>query len=987
MRLPFKFPVLLAVLCIYGCANETMTVVDLCSDDPDKTAPGVCGCGIADVDENDNGVIDCLENAGRTCPEGTEKEHPGQCGCDRADTDTDGDTLADCMDLCPEDANKFFEGACGCGKADTDADGNTIADCLDKDGDLCPNNPDKTAPGACGCDVPDIDTDGDGTWDCFDECKDDAKKRYPGICGCGEVDVDTDGDGVYDCADACKDDPKKFIPGICGCGVQDSTADRDEDGYPDCIDLCPDNKTKHEPGPSGCDSRDSDSDGVEDGSDACPYNPEVTDDPDKCNVGKDAQGNEVFAIWSAADFEVLRKKIEEMNTRLGQPCASLNGKDCLSETSARVCASDGLISKNTYVSQACTACSGSAGSAVCTVPPAVPETCTEVTEPKHLYDCCSSSGTPFCDGRNRVACDTGKKMIILVSACPNVCEENENKISSCVACIGEKVKTGGTDYTCCDKSEYIEACAASNMIVCENGYVQTKQTLDGCLRSGSEDKPSAVGLSAVPLSKPALRVRLMKDIDFSEALAVKSTKLECQADWNSLTLHNVLFDGNKKTISFSQDNRQCALNAPLFDVVSESKITDLKLNYDISGAASSAVAKFVNRSVMQNVTYNGALSIQGAAYNENATTVGGVANYNSGKAFGTIASIASNSIFRSVQVKGSLKVSDSYESTLGFAGFIGIAGNISIIESSVDFDSMLCVKSLCSGVLSTGNELRVSGLTVDIDSLASQQGDVVGIANQLINADITDLTLKIDRLEGRQNMTAGIVTLANASFRNCRIKAGSSISSQSNAGVFYGLAKSAQTLWLNRSYVRIDKAVAKDVYGIAGTAKNLSLDHSGFLLGHVRGDTTAVMFSDMSVTRFAHAAFYANLYQPVSHISEWTIDYAVTLSGGVNSLIDSSMYAVRRFKFSSYGEDKEPLTPAFTKTVNVSSSNTIPMQNSWYLTADEVSTMGIPEQGFTGFKADDAGSALSALGDGWQLKDFVRGEESLKLPWLKGGDI
>ncbi|RMF78009.1 MAG: hypothetical protein D6744_10585 [Planctomycetota bacterium] len=34
---------------------------DGCPDDPQKTAPGDCGCGVADVDADENGVSDCLE--------------------------------------------------------------------------------------------------------------------------------------------------------------------------------------------------------------------------------------------------------------------------------------------------------------------------------------------------------------------------------------------------------------------------------------------------------------------------------------------------------------------------------------------------------------------------------------------------------------------------------------------------------------------------------------------------------------------------------------------------------------------------------------------------------------------------------------------------------------------------------------------------------------------------------------------------------------
>ena len=35
---------------------------DGCPFDPDKTDPGVCGCGVPDEDTNDNGIIDCLED-------------------------------------------------------------------------------------------------------------------------------------------------------------------------------------------------------------------------------------------------------------------------------------------------------------------------------------------------------------------------------------------------------------------------------------------------------------------------------------------------------------------------------------------------------------------------------------------------------------------------------------------------------------------------------------------------------------------------------------------------------------------------------------------------------------------------------------------------------------------------------------------------------------------------------------------------------------
>jgi len=40
---------------------EITITQDLCPDDPAKTEPGVCGCGVADDDANANAVLDCLE--------------------------------------------------------------------------------------------------------------------------------------------------------------------------------------------------------------------------------------------------------------------------------------------------------------------------------------------------------------------------------------------------------------------------------------------------------------------------------------------------------------------------------------------------------------------------------------------------------------------------------------------------------------------------------------------------------------------------------------------------------------------------------------------------------------------------------------------------------------------------------------------------------------------------------------------------------------
>ncbi len=192
------------------CADPPDAAPDDCPDDPEKTAPGLCGCGVADTDADDDGTVDCDD----ACPDDAEKTEPGVCGCGVADTDDDEDETVDCEDGCPSDAEKTAPGGCGCGVADVDEDEDGALDC----DDACPEDPAKAEPGVCGCGTPDDDTDADETLDCEDECPEDAAKVEPGVCGCGVADLDRDEDATADCEDACPDDPDKTEPLECGCG-------------------------------------------------------------------------------------------------------------------------------------------------------------------------------------------------------------------------------------------------------------------------------------------------------------------------------------------------------------------------------------------------------------------------------------------------------------------------------------------------------------------------------------------------------------------------------------------------------------------------------------------------------------------------------------------------------------------------------------------------------------------------------------------------
>lgn len=256
--------------------QEIPVIIDMCPDDPLKLSPGVCGCGVSDIDSDLDGILDCKDE----CPNDPKKITPGICDCGKDDVDTDQDGTPNCIDFCPFDATKVEPGICGCGVPDLDSDGDNIMDC--KDG--CPNDIAKTSPGTCGCGVTDQDTDKDGVYDCKDECPEDPKKVFPGICGCGVEDKDTDYDTTPDCIDGCPDDKSKVMPGTCGCGVSDK--DTDKDNIPDCKDQCPEDPDKIDIGICGCGVSDKDTDGdkTPDCIDQCPSDPKKTK-PLLCGCG------------------------------------------------------------------------------------------------------------------------------------------------------------------------------------------------------------------------------------------------------------------------------------------------------------------------------------------------------------------------------------------------------------------------------------------------------------------------------------------------------------------------------------------------------------------------------------------------------------------------------------------------------------------------------------------------------------------------------
>ena len=142
-------------------------VQDGCPEDPNKTEPGECGCGVDDIDADADGVMDCNDSCLNT-PNG---ETVNTDGCSSSQIDSDNDGVVDSEDTCPG-----------------------YNDNIDVDGDLIPD----------GCDDL-IDSDGDGVADTDDQC--------PG----GDDRIDNDNDGVVDCLDACPDTPDGEDVNVNGC--------------------------------------------------------------------------------------------------------------------------------------------------------------------------------------------------------------------------------------------------------------------------------------------------------------------------------------------------------------------------------------------------------------------------------------------------------------------------------------------------------------------------------------------------------------------------------------------------------------------------------------------------------------------------------------------------------------------------------------------------------------------------------------------------
>lgn len=82
---------------------------------------------VEDNDTDSDGVADCEDG----CVSDPQKTTPGVCGCGEVDSDSDADGTPDCTDQCPTDPDKTAPGVCGCGQPDEDQNGNGEIDCVE----------------------------------------------------------------------------------------------------------------------------------------------------------------------------------------------------------------------------------------------------------------------------------------------------------------------------------------------------------------------------------------------------------------------------------------------------------------------------------------------------------------------------------------------------------------------------------------------------------------------------------------------------------------------------------------------------------------------------------------------------------------------------------------------------------------------------------------------------------------------------------------
>jgi hypothetical protein len=259
-----------------------------CNLDENKTAPGVCGCGLADSetedpacgggDADDDGLFnedecadpeDCQDTDGDDTPDYLDTDSDGDGALDEDECedgvcgDKDGDGLTDQLERADADSD---------GDGDKDDDDDDSDNDGDEDGDEC-------LEGVC------LDEDDDGIRDHLDDSFGDGDLDDDSVpdsveCAtqpCGDSDddgipdygdTDSDNDTVLDGTDTARINPCLPNPNALAC----LSGDFDQDGVPNSTDIAPSDACQPNPDAVACATGDTDDDGVLNGSDPAPIN-------------------------------------------------------------------------------------------------------------------------------------------------------------------------------------------------------------------------------------------------------------------------------------------------------------------------------------------------------------------------------------------------------------------------------------------------------------------------------------------------------------------------------------------------------------------------------------------------------------------------------------------------------------------------------------------------------------------------------------------
>lgn len=302
---------------------DIVEIVDNCPDDPDKTDPGICGCGTPDTDTDEDGEADCNDQ----CPNDPDKTSPGDCGCGQPDTDADGNGVADCLESTgcvtssPAWQNSLITSQGGAFTVrfnatpnDADMDGlvglsygetSTFADSavtvrFNADGFIDAWNPEETKP---------WDPTTPGWYSADTALEYTLGELYHFRL---EVNVPQHTYSVYVAPDGLTEriiaegygfrepqgpDPVSALDhwsiwagigshNVCDFRVGDCSVDSDGDGLMDCEDGCPNDPNKSSPGVCGCGNldTDTDNDGMYDCNDGCPDD-QYKMEPGQCGCG------------------------------------------------------------------------------------------------------------------------------------------------------------------------------------------------------------------------------------------------------------------------------------------------------------------------------------------------------------------------------------------------------------------------------------------------------------------------------------------------------------------------------------------------------------------------------------------------------------------------------------------------------------------------------------------------------------------------------